>query len=86
MAKTHKLLYVLKENFHLNKHAAQAAGADPSKCNSTNRQNPPLQHNHHNSRTSNAIWIFKIYNLLETFNSLFYDWKDHLQPMSVAAL
>ena len=55
MAKTHKLLYELKENLHLNKHAAQAAGADPSKCNSTNRQNPPLQHNHHNSRTSNAI-------------------------------
>ena len=41
MAKTHKLLYELKENLHLNKHAAQAAGADPSKCNSTNRQNPP---------------------------------------------
>ena len=26
-----------------NKPAAQAAGADPSRCNSTNRQNPPLQ-------------------------------------------
>ena len=49
MSKTHKLLYVLKENLHLNKHAAQAAGADPSKYNSTSRQNPPLQHNHHNS-------------------------------------
>ena len=28
---------------YLNKPAAQAAGADPSRCNSTNRQNPPLQ-------------------------------------------
>ena len=27
----------------LNKPAAQAAGADPSRCNSTNRLNPPLQ-------------------------------------------
>ena len=26
-----------------NKTAAQAAGADPSRCNSTNRPNPPLQ-------------------------------------------
>ena len=26
-----------------NKPAAQAAGADPSRCNSTNRQNPPLK-------------------------------------------
>ena len=26
-----------------NKPAAQAAGADPSRCNSTNRPNPPLQ-------------------------------------------
>ena len=27
----------------LNKPAAQASGADPSRCSSTNRQNPPLQ-------------------------------------------
>ena len=60
MAQIHKLLYILKENLHLNKYAAQAVGADPSKYNSTNRQNPPVQRNHHNSRTSNAIWIFKI--------------------------
>ena len=26
-----------------NKPAVQASGADPSQCNSTNRQNPPLQ-------------------------------------------
>ena len=29
----------------LNKPAAQAVGADPSGCNSTNRQNPPLELN-----------------------------------------
>ena len=28
---------------YINKPAAQAAGADPSRCNTTNRQNPPLQ-------------------------------------------
>ena len=32
-------------NLGLNKPAAQAAGADPSRCNSTNSQNPPFQQN-----------------------------------------
>ena len=32
----------------LNKPAAQAAGADPSQCNSASRQNPPIQQNHRN--------------------------------------
>ena len=29
----------------VNNPAAQAAGADPSQCNSTSRQNPPIQQN-----------------------------------------
>ena len=32
----------IQNNEHLNKPAAQAAGADPSQWSSTNRQNPPL--------------------------------------------
>ena len=32
-----------------NKPAAQAAGADPSRCNSTNRQKLPFQQNSHYS-------------------------------------
>ena len=32
-------------HFPKKKTAAQAADADPSRCNSTNRQNPPLQEN-----------------------------------------
>ena len=52
-----------------NKPAAQAAVADPSQCNSTNRQNPLIQQNFHNFGTSNAIWMpFKIYNLLKHSN------------------
>ena len=31
-----------------NKRDAQAAGADPFRCNSTNRQNPPIQLNYCN--------------------------------------
>ena len=30
-------------NYNINKPAAQTAGADPSRCNSTNRQKPTLQ-------------------------------------------
>ena len=49
-----------------NKPAAQAADADPSRCNSTNRQNPHSKQNCRNSGTSNAIWMpFKIKNLLK---------------------
>ena len=32
-----------------NKHAAQAAGADPYQCSFTNRQSPPIQQNRRNS-------------------------------------
>ena len=35
-------------NNPVNKPAAQAADADPFRCNSTNTQNPPIQKNHHN--------------------------------------
>ena len=34
---------VKKRRKIVNKPAAQAAGADPSQCNSTNRPNPPFQ-------------------------------------------
>ena len=33
---------------YINKSAAQAADADPSPCNYTNGQNPPIQKNHQN--------------------------------------
>ena len=38
-----------------NKPAAQAAGADPSRWSSTNRQNPRIQQNCRNFWTSNGI-------------------------------
>ena len=45
----------------INKPAAQATGADPSRCNSTSRQSPPFQQNRRNSWTSSVIvMIFKI--------------------------
>ena len=54
---------ILRVEYYQNKPAAQAAGADPFRCNSINRQNPPIQQNHHNFWTSIAIWIpFKIKN------------------------
>ena len=53
------VIFVSRKYFY--KPTAQAAGADPSRCNSTNRQNPPIQQNRHNSLTSNAISMpFKI--------------------------
>ena len=36
-------------NDKINKPAAQAAGADPSRCSSTNRQSPSIQQNRRNS-------------------------------------
>ena len=41
----------------LNKPAAQAAGADPSRWSSDNSQNPSIQQNCRNIWTSNAIWM-----------------------------
>ena len=38
--------YLCKQS--LNKPAAKAAGADPSRCNSTSRQSPPIQQNRRN--------------------------------------
>jgi len=40
------------------KPAAQTAGAGPSRCNSTNRQNPSDQQNRLNFLTNNTISIF----------------------------
>ena len=55
------IVYNLKVAIHKNNPAAQAAGADPSQCNQTNRQNPPIQQNFCNFWTSNAILMsFKI--------------------------
>ena len=54
---------IILVEYKQNKPAAQAAGADPFRCNSTNRQNPPIQQNGHIFWTSNAIWKpLKIYN------------------------
>ena len=41
--------------FMLNKPAAQPAGADPSRCNSTSRQNPHIQQNRCNIWTNTAV-------------------------------
>ena len=50
----------------LNKPDAQAAGADPSRRNSTKSHDPPILQNRRNSWTSNLIWMpFKIYNILK---------------------
>ena len=44
-----------------NKPAAQAADIDPSQCNYTSRQNPPIQKNCRNFWTNTAILMpFKI--------------------------
>ena len=40
----------------VNKPAAQAAGADPSRCSFTNRQSPPIQQSCRNSWTNHAIF------------------------------
>ena len=56
-----------------NRRAAQAAGIDPSRYNSTNRQNPLIQQDRFKSRTSYAIWmLFKILNILQFLNILFF--------------
>ena len=50
----------------INKPAAQAAGADHSRCNSTNRKKLHFQQNNHKSWTSSSTLMpFKIYNLLK---------------------
>ena len=63
-----------------NNPAAQAAGADPSRCNSTSRQNPPIQQKRRNFWTDTAILMpFRIYIFWKKCqHSLFYDWKNHL--------
>ena len=59
------------------KPAAQAAGADPSWCHCTNRQNPPIQQNRQNFWTSNAIWIpFEILNFLKYCNIAYFMTKS----------
>ena len=48
----------------LNKPAAQAAGADPSRCNSTSRQNSPNQQNLRTFSTNTVILMpFNTYYL-----------------------
>ena len=44
-----------KGNYMINKPAAQAADADPSRSSFANRQSPPIQENRCNSWTSDAI-------------------------------
>ena len=52
---------IILVEYYQNKPAAQAAGADPFRCNSTNRHIPTNKQNRHNFWTSNAIWMpFKI--------------------------
>ena len=55
-----------------NKPAAQAEGADPPRCKSTNRQKLPFQQISYNSGTSSAILIpFEIYILLKFPNIVY---------------
>ena len=55
----------------INKPSVQARGADPSRCNSTNRQNPPIQQNR--SRTNEVIMIsLEIKNALNIWNIGYY--------------
>ena len=56
-----------------NKAAVKAAGADPSRCNSTNRQNPTIQQNCRNFWTSNVIVMpFEIMNLLKKIVTVYF--------------
>ena len=50
-----ELLSVSQFVFSRNKPAAQAAGADPFRCNSISRPNPPIQQNISNFWTNTAI-------------------------------
>ena len=61
---------------NINKPAAKAAGADPSRWNSTSRQNPLIQQNPRNFLTKTAIQDLE--SLRKWPFSLFYDWKHHL--------
>ena len=63
------ILVPLVVEYYQNKPVAQATGADPIRCNSTNKQNAPINQNHHNFWTSYAIWMpFKIKNLQKKIN------------------
>ena len=53
--------------------------ADPSQCNSTNRQNPPIQSNGRNFWTNDVLWDLEYPKPVK--HSLLYDWKYHLQPL-----
>ena len=56
-----------------NKPVAQAGGADPSRCNFTNRQNPPVQQKSCNFWTDRALLIlFEILNLLNLCNIVYF--------------
>ena len=48
---------ILLRECTVNKPAAQAAGADPTRWSSTKRQNPPIQQNRRNFWTSSVIWM-----------------------------
>ena len=49
--------FLISAKYLFNKPAAQAAGADPFRCISTNRQILPIQQNRHNFWISNAIFM-----------------------------
>ena len=68
-----------KDNAIKNKPAAQAAGADPSQCNSTNRQNSPLQLNCCNFLINNEIFMsFDIYNVKPMQHNQFNNWWPYV--------
>ena len=52
---TNVFVGLLVDGEYRNNPAAQAAGAYPSQCNSTNGQNPPVGKNRRNFGTNNAI-------------------------------
>ena len=57
--------------------------SDPSQCNSTSRQNSPIQPSCHYLLTNEAILISS--EMLNFLNSLFYDRKYHLKPFRLQA-
>ena len=64
------------------KPAAQAAGADPSRCNSSNRQTQPTSANLLKPMTQQWDWdvLLDIECPKLVRHSLFYDWRSYLKP------
>ena len=65
--------------YQLNKPAAQIAGAEPSRCNSTSMQNPTIQ------KYRNFDALQDLESLTKFQYSLFFDWKSISKYLGVTA-